>query len=143
MMTLYDTCKSKESQNITLINYINLVKDGATQDQVFSGRIAKKDGNIALYKEIKLKTKAVTASCTMIPNTEKTVANIDKMNGFIVIDIDCEVDETLYSNLKNDKYSHVIHRSFGGDGVCIFVKINHDLFLESFHGLAQYYFETI
>jgi hypothetical protein len=34
------------------------------------------------------------------------------------------------------------HRSFGGDGVCIFVKINPNKFLESFNELAQYYWDN-
>ena len=67
---------------------------------------------------------------------EMTRAGIPVPPGFVVLtkafeayieetNIDVEIDEVLFEDLCNDKYSYIIHRSFGGDGVCIFVRIKY------------------
>jgi hypothetical protein len=35
--------------------------------------------------------------------------------------------------------TYIYHKSFGGDGLCVFVRINADKFEDSFNGLADYY----
>lgn len=140
MFSLYKNVEAKQPQVIDLSNYMSFVKVGAEQDLVIEGRKAKQEGNIELYKQIKAKAKCITGSCVMNEGA-KSASNIKEMNGFIVIDIDTDVTDNLLISLQNDQYTHVLHRSFGGDGVCIFVKINPDLFKESFNQLAQYYYE--
>ena len=57
----------------------------------------------------------------------------------VMAKIDAKIKE-----LKEDKYTTILHRSFGGDGVCIFVKINasKESFLNSFLTLEEYYFDN-
>jgi hypothetical protein len=140
MFSLYKTVESYKPDTIDLTNYISFVKLGTEQDLVIEGRKAKQEGNIELYKSIKLKARCITGSCIMNEGS-KSNSNIKQLNNLIVIDIDTDVSDNLIFSLQQDQYTHVLHRSFGGDGVCIFVKINSELFKESFNQLAQYYFE--
>ena len=136
--SLYTSVKSTEPKTIDLTNYITFVKVGYNQDLVLQARAVKNDYD--KYKELKLKSPAILGSCIM-NNGKKENDNIKYLNGFIVIDIDTDINDNLLISLQNDQYTHVLHRSFGGDGVCIFVKINPELFKESFNQLAQYYYE--
>jgi hypothetical protein len=141
MLSYYNNLKEQKGKVISLENYITFIKLGTEQDLVLNARIEKQKGNDTGYKALKSMAKCVTGSAVMHEGA-KSDANIKELNGLIVIDIDCEISNETVENLKSDKYTHVLHRSFGGDGICIFVKINSDLFAESFNGLAQYYFEN-
>lgn len=150
-LTLYNTMKSQSpDKTISLEGYCGFVKHGAYQDLVLQGRAVlskakvrdKSDPNYLEYKRIKSLQACVTGSAVM-KDGAKVEANIKSLNGYIVIDIDTEVPEEMISALKYDKYTRVIHRSFGGDGICIFVKINQlKDFRDSFTGLAQYYLDN-
>ena len=137
----YAHVKSTEKQDIDINQYVTIVKTGLNQDLVLKSRAEKQKGNDKEYKNLKATSQVITGSCVM-NSGEKTAQNIKSLNGLIVIDIDCEISDDQLTALKKDKYSFMIHRSFGGDGVCIFVKINSEKFLESFNGLADYYFKN-
>lgn len=141
LMSYYDTMYAKTKKDITIENYIGFVQHGANQDTVISARALKSKGDTDGYKKLKNSSRLVTGSAVM-NDGEKTERNIKSLNGLIVIDIDTEVTTELLTELKEDKYSYILHRSFGGDGVCIFVRINSDKFEDSFNGLAQYYYDT-
>lgn len=138
--SLYTSVKNTEPKTIDLANYITFIKVGYNQDLVLQARAYKSKNEDEKYKALKLQSPAITGSCVM-NNGNKEASNIKSLNGFIVIDIDTDVSDNLLISLQNDQYTHILHRSFGGDGICIFVKINQDLFLESFNQLAQYYYE--
>lgn len=138
----YTNQYATENSEITIDNYIGFIEHGANQDLVLKARATKEKGNEAEYKKIKNKSTAIMGSCTIHSGKDKSAKNIKEMNGFIVIDIDVETTDEQYHNLKNDKYTCIIHRSFGGYGYCIFVKINSDKFEASFNGLAEYYFKN-
>lgn len=136
-MSLYDNQFSKTKKDIDIENYIGFIQHGANQDAVIQGRAKKQAGDMEGYKKIKMASKCVTGSA-ILNEGEKSEKNIKALNGLIVIDIDGQINDEL----KYDKYSYVTHRSFGGDGMCIFVRINSDKFEDSFNGLAQYYYEN-
>lgn len=136
----YPNVKSTDKVDINLQDYITIIKTGMNQDLVLKARIFKQQGDKKSYDNLKSTSGAIIGSAIM-NDGKKEASNISYLNGLIVIDIDCEIDNTMLSNLKQDRYSFITHRSFGGDGVCIFVKINPDKFLESFNGLADYYFK--
>jgi len=93
------------------------------------------------YKAIKDKQPAVTA-CAVLPGEGRTKALAQKgLNGFIMVDIDEYVDDEQLTAIGNDEFTKIVHRSIGGLGVCVFVKINTEKFDESFEGLEKYYFE--
>jgi len=135
-MSLYDNQFAKAKKDIDIENYIGFIQHGANQDAVISAR-AIKTTNPEQYKKLKMSSKCVTGSA-ILNDGPKTESNIKSLNGLIVIDIDGQINEEL----KYDKYSYITHRSFGGDGMCIFVRINPDKFEDSFNGLAQYYYEN-
>jgi len=134
----YPNAKSKDKIDIDIQDYIEIVQKGTYQDLVLKARAVK--SNEDEYKKIKIKSACIMGSCTMNAG-EKTASNINEMNGLIVIDVDDEVDFNTIKEINNDQYTMMSHRSFGGDGVCIFVKINPNKFLESFNELAQYYWD--
>jgi hypothetical protein len=134
----YPNARSKDKIDIDIQDYIEIVQKGTYQDLVLKARAVK--SNETEYKALKIKSACVMGSCTMNAG-EKTANNINEMNGLIVIDIDDEVDFNTIKEINNDQYTMMSHRSFGGDGVCIFVKINPNKFIESFNELAQYYWD--
>ena len=137
LVSFYEGTRTQVKKDINLENYIGMIKHGTWQDSVLSARALKQAGDIEGYKKIKDKAFGITGSC-IINEGARTDANIKTLNGFIVIDIDNQIN----LELVNDKYTAILHRSFGGDGMAIFVRINPDKFLDSFNGLAQYYLYT-
>jgi hypothetical protein len=140
--SLYESVKGFSASDLSIENYIGMVQQGTNQDLVINARLEKQKGNSEKYKELKSLSKCITGSAVFESGTSKHAKNIKALNNLIVIDIDIEVSIEKYYELKNDKYSFVIHRSFGGDGFCIFVKIDSNRFEDSFDGLAEYYYNT-
>lgn len=132
----YKTHLEKDNITINVDKYIDLVKYGDHQSIIFEARANKNDAK--KYSKIKSKLPAITGSCTM-HQSKRAVSNIDKMNGLILLDIDDDVDTDLRKQIDADKYTFISNRSVDGTGMVVFVKINPNLFLESFHGLSQYY----
>jgi predicted P-loop ATPase len=137
----YPHSKSTQKQDIDVNQYVTIVKTGLNQDLVLMARSEKEKGNEKEYKNLKATSQVILGSCVM-NDGEKTASNIKQMNGLIVIDIDVNINNDTIEMLKKDKYSFILHRSFGGEGVCIFVKINSEKFIDSFNGLADYYFKN-
>lgn len=137
--SLYNSVASKEKLDISHIDYCDMISKGKFEDIVTQARANKKDKE--KYKTFKSKMPCITGSAVM-KNGEKTKANIHQMNGLIVIDIDENVSPEKVVKINKDQYTFIAHRSFGGDGLCIFVKINPNKFLESFIDLGQYYWDN-
>lgn len=137
--SLYQNIKDVNKTDIDLENYIEIIKNGKYQDLVLTARALKKEP--LRYKELKNKMPCITGSAIMNQGT-KAESNILELNGLIVIDIDEDVNLQLLNKINEDKYTFVSHRSFGGDGLCVFVKINPNKFLESFNELGQYYWDN-
>ena len=137
-VSLYNSVKSTEKHDITIEDYCDMVLKGKYQDIVLNARASKNDKE--KYKALKSKMACVTASAVMNQG-QKTASNILELNGLICLDIDDNVDINLINKINSDDYTFISHRSFGGDGLCVFVKINPNKFLESFHDLAQYYWD--
>lgn len=138
----YESQFKTENTDLTLENYIGFVQHGANQDLVLKARAARQRGDVDLYKKLKNSSKLITGSCTFASGDPKVDNNIKQMNGLIVLDIDEVIDEEKYYQIRNDKYTHVMHRSFSGDNFCVFVKIDPNKFEDSFHGLSEYYYQT-
>lgn len=137
--SFYQNIKDTNKTDISLDEYIEIIKNGKYQDLVLTARSVKKEP--ARYKELKNMMPAITGSAIMNQGS-KIESNILELNGLIVIDIDDDVDLKLLNKINEDKYTFVSHRSFGGDGLCVFVKINPNKFLESFNELGQYYWDN-
>lgn len=135
----YKSVTDKNKIDIDLDFYIDSVKNGTYQDIILNARAVKNDKE--KYKQFKSQMPCITGSAIMNQGS-KIESNIQELNGLIVIDIDDKVDINTISKINADKYTFISHRSFGGDGVCIFVKINPNKFTESFHDLGQYYWDN-
>lgn len=142
MISYYKSIFDKtQERDISLNDYVSMVRNGYNQDDVIKARLSKQNGDEKEYKRLKEKQPVLTASCTM-KGKDKTENSIHTLNGYIVVDIDSKVDTNTLNKLKGDEYTTIIHRSFGGEGVCIFVKINPERFLDSFNGLSLYYLQN-
>lgn len=137
--SFYKNIKDTNKTDIDIDNYIEIIKGGKYQDLVLTARALKKDP--PKYKDLKNQMPCITGSAIMNQGS-KVESNICELNGLIVIDIDEDVDLQLLNKINEDKYTFVSHRSFGGDGLCVFVKINPNKFLESFNEIGQYYWDT-
>lgn len=137
--SFYQNIKDTNKTDIDITNYIDIIKNGKYQDLVLTARAVKK--NDVRYKELKNQMPVITGSAIMNQGS-KTESNILELNGLIVIDIDEEVDLKLLNKINDDKYTFLSHRSFGGDGLCVFIKINPNKFLESFNEIGQYYWDN-
>lgn len=135
----YKTHFDKDNIKIDFEKYVELVKNGDHQGLIFNARANIKDK--AIYNSFKSQLPAITGSCTQKQGS-RSVANIEEMNGLILLDIDDVVDTELRKRIDEDKYTFCSNRSVSGTGLVVFVKINPELFIESFHGLAQYYSDT-
>ena len=135
----YKTHFEKDNIKIDFEKYVELVKNGDHQGLVFNARANIKDK--AIYNSFKSQLPAITGSCTQKQGS-RSVANVEEMNGLILLDIDDNVDTELRKRIDEDKYTMCSNRSVSGTGLVVFVKINPELFIESFHGLAQYYSDT-
>lgn len=137
-VSLYNTVKSTEKHDISIDDYCEMILKGKYQDMVLTARSVKNDEE--KYKSLKSKIPCVTGSAIMNQGS-KVASNIFEMNGLICLDIDDEVDINMIQRINSDDYTFISHRSFGGDGLCVFIKINPNKFIESFHELAQYYWD--
>jgi predicted P-loop ATPase len=121
---------------------MNMVRLGINKDAVLKGRSLKQDGADEAYKRAKINSQCITGSAVMNEGSKES-SNVKELNGLIVVDIDTDVSKETLDKIKNDRYTHVYHKSFGGIGVCVFVRISQQKpFIESFHGISDYYFKT-
>lgn len=146
-ISTFTSINSKKSHiidnDISIRDYIEDVKRGKhINDIIYVRAMLEKHGKGKEYSEAKKNLPLATACCTIKAGHTRGKNNISEMNGFYLADIDSDVDDQIFDDLKNDKYTCIIHRSAGGKGVCIFVKINPKKFIESFYDLAQYYLDN-
>jgi len=119
--------------NINILQYIKAIKQGTWKKPVLDVR-----------KGIRAKKNmgAVTVSGTF---SERAKNSLISHSNLICIDIDRKDNiNAINANLgalKIDPYTHVLHHSVGGLGVCILVKIDGAKHLQSFLGLSNYYFD--
>lgn len=137
--SFYQNIKDTNKTDISIDDYIDIIKNGKYQDLVLTARALKKEP--LRYKELKNQMPAITGSAIMNQGS-KVESNILELNGLIVIDIDEDVDLKLLNRINDDKYTFLSHRSFGGEGLCVFIKINPNKFLESFNEIGQYYWDN-
>lgn len=139
-LSQYQSIKSKDNREINIEDYINSVKYGTNQDAVLKGRAAKQKGDLELYKKIKTQSIVVTPTGTFESGEAKTAQNI-KLNGLICMDIDNDVSQNDKHNLANDPYTYILHDSFGGDGICVFVKVDVSKMNDAYDAISKYYYD--
>jgi predicted P-loop ATPase len=138
-LSMYNSVHSTEKVDISISEYCEMITKGKFQDIILKARLSK--GNKEEYKKIKSTLPTVTGSAIMNSGS-KNATNIKELNGLIVIDIDEDVNLDLLNKINKDQYTFICHRSVSGEGVCVFIKINPNKFLESFNDIAQYYWDS-
>lgn len=139
-ISLYKHHKSKECEIKVVQDYIGMVQYGTNQDAVIAGRKAKQEGDMDLYKKIKNESICVTPTGTFKSGENKVKENIVN-NGLICMDIDTDVDDDTIHKLSNDKYTFILHKSFGGDGICVWLKIDPNKIDDAYLCIGKYYQE--
>lgn len=140
-LCIYESMRSKDNKTVTLDDYVSMVKYGANQDAVISARAEKEKGNKELYDKIKQNSKVVTPTGVFPSGLSKTRSNLTP-NGLICIDIDSELTDAQIEDLYHDHYTYVIHRSFGGEGLCVFVRIDPKKIDDAYSAISKYYYDS-
>ena len=120
----------KSERNLSIEAYFDGIKNGQWQDAVLQYRAGKLE---------KTKVPGVTASGVFV---ERSSSKLVSHSGLICIDVDakdqiCQFD---INEIIQDSYTYAVHRSVGGAGYAIYVKISPEKHLEAFQGLENYYF---
>src|SRR5690606_1669956 len=140
-ISLYDTHTSKECKIQTVNDYVQQVKYGTAQDAVLQGRAAKQRGDIETYKKIKSQSICVTPTGFIESGKSKEKKNLTP-NGLVCVDIDTELTEEQFHAIYCDQYSFIVHKSFGGEGICVFVKIDPSKLDDAYNAISKYYYDT-
>lgn len=136
-ISFYKTSKDTTGADLSLIDFIRGIKDGAWQDEVFRVR-AEKDPD--KKRIIKTKCPGVTISGSF---TKRKASELRKHSGFINIDIDGVHDpNSVKKMLSNDPYIYAAFDSIGGGGLCLLVRIDPERHLDAFNGIAKYLYDT-
>jgi len=131
MISIFKNSKSKVSErNLSELSYFDGVKTGQWQDEVLA------------YRNGKLEKTSLTAITPSGIFNERKSQLIKQHSGFICLDIDAkdQIAEIDIEQIKEDQYTYAVHKSVGGYGYCVFIKIVGEKHLESFLGLENYYF---
>ena len=118
------------SRNLDEKSYFDGIKEGQWQDEVLQYRAGKKE---------KKTLTSITASGVF---KERKADKLIEHSGFICIDIDAkdQICEVNIDAIKHDKFTYAVHKSVGGYGYAVFVRIDKQKHLDSFLGLEHYYF---
>lgn len=125
-----------ENTEISLHDYVTFVKAGSNKAAVDAGRAVKHDKEA--YTKVKANSMAIMGTGTVPSGKTKHLENLVPI-GIVVMDIDTDLTDDNIHALYNDPYSFISHRSFGGDGVCIFVRINPDKLPDAYLAVSKYY----
>ena len=146
-LTKYKSINSTRADiNLTLDQYIQMVKGGLYQDLVLKARAELEKGFEDSYKALKSTAEVVTGSCVMKEgSTSKSAENIHELNGLMLLDVDEKDNHFIpYEQIERDPFTHIIHRSFSGKGCVIFARTTCkqiDQYKDYYQALANYYFK--
>lgn len=131
MVSIFKHAKDPNSErNLSVESFFDGIKNGQWQDEILDYRTGKRK---------KETLHAVTASGVF---KERKATSLLKHSGLICIDVDskdqiCEID---IETLKSDQFVYCVHRSAGGFGFAVYVKIDSERHLDAFLGLEEYFF---
>jgi predicted P-loop ATPase len=117
-------------QELDLDIFLEYIRDGKWQDDVFAVRTGKKEKSELPY---------ATISGTF---KHRSVSGLLKHSGFLAMDVDDIDVEEVKSRVCTDKYVYAAFTSVSGKGLCLIFKINSDKHLDAFEGLQEYLFNN-
>ena len=125
---------SKTNQEVGIVEYLEMVRDGRWQDAVFGVRTGKRE---------KKYMPSVTVSGLF--DQRRRMDNLKVHSGFLALDLDDQDNEDLLSKreqLENDPHCYALHTSLRGKGLVFYVKIDSARHLDCFLALEQYLANT-
>ena len=131
MISLFKHVKNKVSDNnISIDEYFEKIQNGYWQDGVLNYRATGKD---------KERNQCVTISGVF---KEREAKKLLQHSGFICLDIDAkdQISEVDIEKIKADPYVYAVHRSIGGFGFAVYVRIEPDRHQDAFISLNNYFF---
>lgn len=143
MISIYQPALKKEpTRNLDEKSFFDSVKNGEWQDEVLNYRAKKKTLTKDEADAIKKKLTGVSPSGVFNP---RNANGLIKHSGLICIDIDakdqiCPIDE---EQLKENEYCYALHRSVGGEGFAMYIKIDKTRHIDSFLGLEKYLLDEL
>ena len=145
-LTYFDSVKSTAKYDLSIKEYIDLIKAGFTKSKVEPARKEhEQNGKTDLYNSLKQNIPALTISCTIKKGLGHSEENINTKNRLICIDIDDDADNKgklsneVIESIKKDDQTLILHKSISGIGFCVFILIDTDDFQSAFYSLENYY----
>lgn len=137
-VTLFKTIKHTTGEgDFNIKDIFNSIQNGEWADQVKKVREGKTKDERSNLKQM---SPNFTTSGIF---SKRGLAGLVKHSGVIAIDFDNLKDvDDVKSYLALDRYSWFTSVSIGGEGLCVFVKIDPDKHLESFNFLSEYYLKN-
>lgn len=130
-VSIFQSAKvAKSERNLSIEAYLDGIKNGQWQDPVLQYRAGKIE---------KTRVPGVTASGVFM---ERSNTKLVSHSGLICIDVDAkdQICQFEINDIKQDPYTYAVHRSVGGAGYAVYVRISPEKHLEAFQGLENYYF---
>lgn len=135
-----ESVSSNSTQVYNFEQYYDTIKLGYDPSAVEIARGVKHD-NPEKYKQLKQARPVVMPNATFGASTK--LKDLKTLSGIMYMDFDLNINGDKYQQLKNDKYTYCIHKSFGGDGVSLFVKVaKSGDFKDKWRSLNEYYVEN-
>lgn len=134
MISIFKNVKNtKPFRNMEEISFFDGIKNGEWEIDVMAYRNNPTQEN-------KQKLECVTASGVF---EERKKNKLVEHSGLICIDVDAkdQISDINIEKLKADEYVNVLHKSVGGEGLAVYIKIDKSKHNEAFLGLEKYFFE--
>jgi len=133
MISLYETVKEKTATDITLLSFLDDIRNGKWEDSAYFIRTIE---DKKLRSQEKQLLPAVTISGSF---SERKIAGLRKHSGVIAIDLDnLENPQGTKKLLKKDPYVYAAFVSVSGAGLCVLFKIDGERHLDAFNAIAAY-----
>ena len=143
-VSIFNTHYAKApSSSISVLEYLGSVEHGKWKDITEAARLALATyGKGDEYKTAKEKAPFITLSAEFEGRRQKDAPQ--KHSGFILMDVDAQDNnlediDAFGERAFLDDYIYAHHKSIGGEGIAIIVKIDGDNHLKSFLALEQYF----
>lgn len=152
-ISLFENKESKIGKVINYDYYINLIRMGANKSAVLSARevyassLEQTDEAEAKklrdkYTFMKSQSQIITPHGIIPEGMQKKNDNV-LLNGVICMDFDEEMNQDQINSLYADKYTFIAHKSFKGDGYCVFVILKDvSKFDDAYECIAKYFFDA-
>ena len=141
-ISTYKNLNDHKPEAKSIQNYFDAIKYGQNKDDVELYRgLIKNNPKDEKAKEIKRSTAFVTPSAYCIGGRKSE--HIQTHSNVICMDVDTKVNESTINKIRLNHFTLSVHKSIGGEGVCIYYKIKSYLYLDLHYFLDLIYSYSI